>query len=174
MRIPWTLFSVLTFPGVVIHEIAHRLTCGVAGVPVIKTCYFRIGNPAGYVIHKDVQDYDEAFLICTAPFLINTFAAGVVFTLAIKGQFDSSLVRPVLYWLGIAIAMHSFPSSGDAQNLWDYSRKMWYKNLWALLGFPVVALIRLASSLRVIWFDLFYALALLVLVDIFLRRWHIL
>ncbi|MDD5127612.1 MAG: metalloprotease family protein [Dehalococcoidales bacterium] len=171
MRIPWTLFSTLTFPGVIVHEAAHRLSCAAAGIPVSKTCYFRIGNPAGYVVHGDVRDYDEAFLICTAPFLLNTVLASVSFAVAGKIQFDHALIKPALYWLGFAIAMHSFPSDGDAQNLWDYSKRMWFRNLWALFGFPLVALIRIAN--RSTWFDLIYALGLLLLVNLILQRWNI-
>jgi hypothetical protein len=68
-----------------------------------------------------------------------------------------------LYWLGVSIAMHSFPSSGDADNLWHYSKAAWRHNPLAVLGLPIVILIKIANVLSIIWFDLFYAIALLLI-----------
>ncbi len=76
----------------------------------------------------------------------------------------SGLAAYILYWLGISIAMHSFPSSQDADNLWSYSKKAWRRNPLVLFSFPVVGLIKLARLLSAIWFDLLYAIALLLLI----------
>ena len=43
------------------------------------------------------------------------------------------------------------------------------RNPLILLAFPVVGLIRLANMLSVIWFDLLYAVALLLLVAFLLK-----
>jgi hypothetical protein len=130
-------------------------------VPVYKTCYFRLGNPAGYVIHGPVDNYGKAFLIATAPFLVNTAVAVILFFIAVI--IPLGLITYLLYWLGISIAMHSFPSSEDADNLWHYSKRALRRNPLALFGFPVVGLIKLAGKLSAIWFDLLYAVALLIL-----------
>ena len=159
--IPGTLIAVLTFPGIIIHELAHKVACDWTGVKVYETCYFRVGNPAGYVVHESVYNYRGAFLITVAPFLINTFIALVVFAIAVNVPSSIQWIAVVLYWFGISIAMHSFPSSGDAGNLWDYSKAALRYNLWALFGFPIAILIILADILSVIWFDLIYAVALL-------------
>jgi len=158
--IPETLIAILTFPGVIIHEAGHRLFCSLAGVRVYKTCYFRLGNPAGYVIHGPVQSYGAGFLICVAPFIVNTAVALLIFSIA--ANVSSSAVAFPLYWLGISIGMHAFPSSGDADNLWRYSKAAWRHNPLAVLGFPIVILIKIAAVLSIIWFDLFYAIALLL------------
>ena len=158
--IPGTLIAILTFPGVIIHEAGHRLFCSLAGVRVYKTCYFRLGNPAGYVIHGPVQSYGAGFLICVAPFIVNTAVALLIFSIA--ANVSSSAVAFPLYWLGISIGMHAFPSSGDADNLWRYSKAAWRHNPLAVLGFPIVILIKIAAVLSIIWFDLFYAIALLL------------
>jgi hypothetical protein len=50
MYIPRILVSVLTFPGIIFHELGHQLFCKFTGVRVIKVRYFRFGNPAGYVL----------------------------------------------------------------------------------------------------------------------------
>ena len=159
--------AILTFPGVIAHEWAHRFFCSRAGVPVYKTCYFRLGNPAGYVVHGPVDSYLKAFLIDVAPFIVNTALALIMFLVAISAPLGMTVY--LLYWLGISIAMHSFPSARDADNLWRYTRVAWRRNPLILLAFPVVGLIRLANMLSVIWFDLLYAVALLLLVAFLLK-----
>ena len=156
------LIALVTFPGIILHEWAHKFFCDRTGVPVYKTCYFRLGNPAGYVIHGPIDSYGKAFIITTAPFLVNTVIALILFFIAVI--IHSVLITCLLCWLGISIAMHSFPSSEDADILWHYSKKAWWRNPLAIFGFPVVGLIKLAGKLSAIWFDLLYAVALLILV----------
>ena len=162
LRCGW-LIAVLTFPGIIVHEWAHKFFCNRANVPVYKTCYFRLGNPAGYVIHGRVNSYVKAFLISTAPFIVNTSIAFLIFLVAVNAPFSTGITTYLLYWLGISIAMHSFPSSGDADNLWSYSKKAWRRNPLALFGLPVAGLVKLATVLSAIWFNLLYAIALLLL-----------
>jgi len=159
--IPGEVIAVLTFPGVMIHELAHKIFCQNSGVPVYKVCYFRIGNPAGYVLHGPVYSYGAAFLISVAPFIVNSSLAFVIFLLAVN--ISMSIGQYGLYWLGVSIAMHSFPSSGDADSLWNYSKAAWRATPWALIGFPLVILIKIANVLSVVWFDLFYGIGLLML-----------
>ena len=156
------LIALITFPGIILHEWAHKFFCDRTKIPVYKTCYFRLGNPAGYVIHGSVDSYWKAFLISTAPFLINTAIAVILFFIAVI--IPRGLATYILCWLGISIAIHSFPSSEDADNLWHYTKRTWWRNPLALLSYPIVGLIKLARILSTIWFDLLYAIALLVLV----------
>lgn len=159
--IPGEVISVLTFPGVILHEYAHKKFCELLGVQVYEVCYFRFGNPAGYVKHEPVRGYTQAFLIDIAPFLLNTIVAFVIFLFAV--HIFESYLQYFLYWLGISIAMNAFPSSEDANNLWEYSKRAWRVTPLALIGFPVVVLIKIANILSVVWFDLFYAIGLLIL-----------
>lgn len=161
------LIALTTFPGIILHEWAHKFFCDRTRIPVYKTCYFRLGNPAGYVIHGEVDNYGKAFLIATAPFLVNTTIAVILFCIALL--IPLGLIAYILYWLGISIAIHSFPSSQDADNLWGYSKKSWRRNPLVLLSFPVVGLIKLARLLSAIWFDLIYAIALLLLIAFILK-----
>jgi len=157
----WVI-ALLTFPGIILHEWAHKFSCDRAHVPVYKTCYFRFGNPAGYVVHAEVDSYGKTFLICIAPLLFNTVAALIFFAIAVL--IPLGWPTYVLGWLGIACAMHSFPSDIDADNLWDSSKKTWRRNPMVLLGLPVIGLMKLAAILKAVWFDLVWAVALLVLV----------
>jgi hypothetical protein len=161
------LIALVTFPGIMLHEWAHKFFCDRTKVPVYKTCYFRLGNPPGYVIHGPIGSFGKAFLIAIAPFLVNTIVALILFFIAVI--IPPGLVTGLLCWLGISIAMHSFPSSEDADSLWHYSKKSWWRNPLAIFGFPVVGLIKLASKLSAIWFDLLYAVALLLLVLVIIK-----
>lgn len=161
------IISLLTFPGIVVHELAHKIFCNIARVQVYKVCYFRLGNPSGFVIHEPAGSYGKALLIDIAPFLINTLISLLLFTIAIN--LPSSQVAYLLYWLGISIAMHSFPSNSDADNIWNQSKSSWKKNPLALIGFPIVGTIKLATFFSMIWFDLIYAIALLVLIALLFR-----
>jgi len=156
------LIALVTFPGIILHEWAHKFFCDRTHVPVHKICYFRLGNPAGYVIHDQVDNYGKAFLIATAPFLVNTVIAVILFFIAII--IPLGLITYLFCWLGISIAMHAFPSSEDADGLWHYSKKVWWRNPLVIFGFPLIGLIKLAGMLSAIWFDLLYAVALLILV----------
>ncbi len=160
------LIALITFPGIILHEWSHKFFCDRTRVPVYKTCYFRLGTPSGYVIHGQVDNYGKAFLIATAPFLVNTTVS--VISLIIAVVLPLGPAAYVLCWLGIAVGMHSFPSSQDADNLWSYARKAW-RNPLVLLSFPVIGLIKLAGLLRSVWFDLLYAVLLLVLVILIIK-----
>jgi hypothetical protein len=161
------LIALITFPGIIIHEWAHKFFCDRTKIPVYKTCYFRLGNPAGYVLHGPIDSYWKAFLISTAPLLINTAIAVILFFIAVI--ISLGLAAYILCWLGISIATHSFPSSEDADNLWRYSKAAFRKNPLALLCFPLVGLMKLAARINTVWFGLLYGVALLMLVAFSIR-----
>jgi hypothetical protein len=156
------LVAIVTFPGVIIHEWAHKLFCDLAHVPVHKTLYFRLGNPAGYVVHGPVHNYGQAVLITTAPFIVNTLVAALAFLAALN--ITHIVASCILYWFGIAVAMHSFPSREDAGNLWHYTKNALKRNPLVLLMLPLVGILKLAGLLKAFWFDLLYSIALLLLI----------
>lgn len=149
----------VTFPGVILHEWSHKFFCDRAGIPVYEVKYFSFGNPAGYVRHGAITRYRDAFLTTIAPFIINTIFALIMFI--VPALNINNVVNLLFIWLGVSFAMHAFPSDGDAKNLWAYSKQVWRSNLFALIGFPVVAIIIIANLLRFFWFDLIYAVFLM-------------
>ena len=60
--IPGFLISLATFPGVIVHEAAHMFFCKLRHVAVFNMCFFRIGNPAGYIIHEDISNFTDGVL----------------------------------------------------------------------------------------------------------------
>jgi len=149
----------VTFPGVILHEWSHKTFCNIAGVPVYEVKYFTFGNLAGYVRHGEITRYRDAFLITIAPFIVNTIFAILVFIVSALLYIDN-IIYIVFVWVGVSFAMHAFPSDVDAQTLWGHTKRKWRRNPVALIGFPLVMLIKLANLLKVVWFDLIYALAL--------------
>ncbi len=150
--------SLLTFPGVIVHEFAHQFFCHFTDVRVRKVCYFRLGNPAGYVVHEMPSSYIKMLLIDLGPFFINTLMSIIVFSFAIP---DFNLL---LIWLGLSIGMHAFPSSGDADALWKFTKIMLLRNPLVLLGLPIILLIKIVNSLRVFYLDLIYSVVLFLIV----------
>lgn len=159
--IPAPVISFLTFPGVIVHEAAHQLMCRLTKTPVLKVCYFQLGNPAGYVIHDAPSSGWKHFLISVAPFLINSIV-GLLICLPVAlaeaaKHLPLGLLDIALAWLGISVAMHAIPSTGDASSLWSALKKDNASWLLRIIGFPVVGVIYLGAMLSVVWFDAIYA-----------------
>ena len=162
--IPGQLISLVTFPGVIIHEVAHMWFCKLRGVAVLDVCFFRFGNPAGYVVHEEIKNFNTSFLISVGPFILNSllcmficFPAYLPMRVFGVPGFSSYF----LLWLGISIGMHAFPSMGDAAALFQHAKKaMSSGNILAILSFPLIIIICLANISRVFWLDYLYGLGI--------------
>ncbi len=162
MIIPGFLISLLTFPGVIVHELAHQLFCRWARVAVFKVCYFRLGNPAGYVIHEIPRTSLQHVLVGVGPFFVNTILGALIaFPAAIPlMRFNSP--QPVDYflaWLGVSVAMHAFPSTGDAKGIWSALFKRTSPWWLKVIGLPLVLLIYAGAIGSFFWLDALYGAA---------------
>ena len=162
--IPGQLVSIATFPGVIVHEAAHMWFCKLRDVAVLDVCFFRFGNPAGYVVHEEIKDFSTALMVSLGPFIINSLLCificfPVFLPLRIFGV--KSFLSYFLLWLGISIGMHAFPSSGDGYALYQNAKKAASSgNILAILSFPLVLLIYLANMGRIFWLDYLYGAAI--------------
>ncbi|HLP87419.1 MAG TPA: hypothetical protein VK184_02290 [Nostocaceae cyanobacterium] len=179
MFIPGWLISVVTFPGVVVHEAAHKFFCDLAKVPVYEVRYFQIGNPAGYVIHGEVKNLKDALLISVGPLIINTILCAILtypVVLAIflvQDENGKSISNLILLWVGYSIGMHAFPSNEDVKNFLDVFKKIKKGATQNILYFlcQIIGLIfRIANFLRIIWFDLIYAFIVSMMLPLFLSN----
>ena len=158
------IISAVTFIGVIFHEFGHKLFCDITGVKVVKVCYFRFGNPAGYVAHERPKNFTQSFFIAVGPLL-----SGVIFALLF--YYISMLYtwndwqKYLFIWLGLSVAINSFPSNQDAKSLWKDTNRHISRNILAIIGYPFAIIIWIANSLNLIFFDLFYAGFLYYLVD---------
>lgn len=172
--IPGFIISILTFPGVIVHEFAHMLFCKLRGVAVLDFCFFRIGNPTGYVVHEETKDFTTTFLVSVGPFIINSLLCMIIcFPVLIPFRIFG-VEEPFSYiplWLGISIGMHAFPSTGDAYTLFQQAKKSASTlHPLAIISFPLVIIIYIANALRFFWFDYIYGVAIGLGLPSFLLR----
>ena len=183
--IPGILISVITFPGVIMHELSHQIFCRLRNVPVYEVRYFQAKNPCGYVAHEPSDNPFTTFIISTGPFIFNTIIGALILLpgSVVMSEFDlfssirnsnvdfDTILRfiPMLiaFWLGVSILMHAFPSTGDAKVLINSILKNKDVSiLIRILVAPFVGLMYLGALGSVIWLDFGYAL----LVAIFLPK----
>jgi hypothetical protein len=187
--VPDFSYLLLNAPGTVFHEFAHSLFCRFSGVEVHKVVYFRVGNPAGYVVHAVPRHFRGQLAITSGPLIFNSLAAYVLFLVFLckliplmhgigirasvipawtrllpaytPGWIDLLLIV-VTAWLGLSSVLHAFPSDTDAKALWNSAGKHVRKgNLFALIGFPLAGFMYLASISKVVRVHWFYAAGML-------------
>lgn len=162
--IPGEIISILTFPGIIVHEFAHMFFCKLRKVAVFDACYFRVGNPSGYVIHENSTNFVTTFLVSMGPFFINTLLCLLICLPAYMPIKFFNIEHPLSYfliWLGVSIGMHAIPSNQDANNVFQQAKEnMKSKNILAILSFPIVGFIYVFNVLRFLWADLIYGIAI--------------
>jgi hypothetical protein len=163
--IPGIVISFVTFPGIIVHELAHQLFCRWYKVPVFKVVYFQTENPPGYVLHERVENKWHNMMISVGPFFVNTILGAAIALPAALPIFtfeNGSFVDYLLIYLGVSIAMHAFPSTTDGDAIWHTLKgkdtSIWVK-LW---GYPVVGLIYIGSIGSFIWLDLLYGIGVAI------------
>ncbi len=171
IRIPGALLALLTFPGIVIHEWAHKKFCDWFGVAVHKVVYFRLQNPfspapkiPGYVIHAEPPQFSQTFWISVGPLIINSaLAIGFAFVAAEIER--RPFLTIALYWIAVSAGAHAFPSNQDADNILQRSKRHLASGETILhyLSYPFYGLIWLANRSRRWWFDFLYAACLVYL-----------
>src|SRR5215831_7036948 len=114
------LINILTFPGVIVHELARRSFCRLARVAILDARYFGAGDPGGYVDYEPPRKRWQAVAIEIGPFFVNTLLGVLIATpgvipLLLFGIESGSLLDYVLVWLGLSIAIHTFPTVEDAK-----------------------------------------------------------
>ena len=159
MFIPGIVISIITFPGIIVHELAHQLFCRLFKVPVFEVCYFRMENPMGYVVHEPAKKAYQSLFISVGPFLVNTALCFVIgFSASLQFKFDSANVLDyLLMYLAISIGAHAFPSTGDAASLWQSVVKSENVSWMAkAVVTPIVGFIYLGALGSIFWLDIIY------------------
>lgn len=127
--IPAEAVAVITFPGVVLHEVSHRLVCDIFNIPVYSVNYFSPSKKAGHVIHAPIQKEYQSLLVSIAPLIINTIVCmiltlpagmidylGTEFLMQDQSGFWSFLYG-ALKWIGYTIGFNAMPSDTDMHNV---------------------------------------------------------
>ncbi len=155
------LLALASLPGIAVHELGHQVFCHLTGTRVLRVRYFRFGIPPGYVLHERPAGAWRHLLIVLGPFFVNTAVGLGLGALAWAGRFPGASVwtaKVLPIWLAVAIAMHAFPSFGDAQAFLD---GLWGRGaglLAKVLGTPVALLLFLGAFLSDRGLDLLFGL----------------
>ena len=164
--IPGFLVSLLTFPGVVVHELAHALFCRIFSLEIYQIQYFKVtpvrGSASGFVLHKRSEKGWQNLLVSIGPFFLNTVVGAVIGAPAAIPVFRFKAGDPLdflLIWLGVSIAMHAFPSTGDAAVIWRTIKRPETNLIEKLFGYPIVGLIYLGALGSMLWLDVLYGIA---------------
>jgi hypothetical protein len=172
--IPGPVIALLTFPGVIVHETGHFFFCRLFRLAVFDVCFFRFGNPAGYVIHERTANFKALFFVSMGPFFVNTLLCMVFCTAAFLPVWELKTQDPLayfFYWLGLSIGMHAFPSKDDLSNIWDLApEKAKHGNVLAVISLPLIAILYVLNYARIVWADLGYGIAVGILGPIALFR----
>lgn len=154
--IPGWLIGLVTFPGIIVHEIGHLLLCRIAGVKVVGWCLFRLKQPMGFVIHEQTESVWKNFMVTFGPFFLNS-----ILTVLIAAIYFF-IPHIAILWLAFSVGAHSFPSTADGKNLWNATIESFgRKKFWNALFLPFVAVIYLGALLSFFWIDFIYAGALI-------------
>ncbi len=168
--IPGVIISLLTFPGVIVHEAAHLYFCRKFGLAVFDVCYFRFENVAGYVIHERTDDFKKQFFVGLGPLFVNTALCVLFCSAGFVQVWELKVMDPLawfFYWLGISMGMHAIPSQEDMKSIWQQAPAEAKKGNWfAIVSFPLVAVLFVLGILRVVWADLGYGIAVGTLVPL--------
>jgi hypothetical protein len=163
LAIPSQILAVLTFPGVVLHEVVEQLFCRWSEVAVLDVCYFRFGNPTGYLTHEPALNVHKSMVIGLGPFLVNSLLGALVAFPSVLPALEFRVSTPqsyVLAWLGISIAMHALPSTEDAIALWHSIWSGQCTVVTRLLVTPLVGFTCIVSAGRLIALDFVYGVAI--------------
>lgn len=122
--IPGILVAVVTFPGVFVHEFAHRFFCDIMQVPVYDIRYFKWGkndDSVGHVIHEAPANIRSAILIGLAPLLINSVLCVMLILPCIIHFFvlqaGLNIFWAIQMWLAFSIGVHAIPSDTDMNGI---------------------------------------------------------
>lgn len=158
------LLNVLTFPGVVVHELTRRFFCRMARVAILDARYFGVGDPGSYVDYEPPRKASQLLAIETAPFFVNTILGALIATpgiipLLLFGIDGGSLLDYVLVWLGFSIAMHAFPTVEDAKLAKDVAKNRATPALTQILFAPLSWILYLGALGSLYWLDVVYGIA---------------
>lgn len=139
--IPGEIISLLTFPGIIVHEFSHRFFCDLFNVPVYHISYYiPFAKTAGGVVHAKTDNLNHNFLIAAGPLIINSlicillsasFACKFFWETGFLATGNSFIIaiRAMLLWIGISIGFSAIPSKTDVKGLMELTKSVTAKIL---------------------------------------------
>jgi hypothetical protein len=116
--------------GVVAHELAHRIFCGLLGVHVQETKLFRVMHRqtpwgesvsiGGYVECEEIRSVIVALFIGFAPLLVNGLLVALLYYYG--PAFAGTWYFPLIVYLGISLGL-GMPTSKEDASMWIHALK---------------------------------------------------
>lgn len=150
--------AMLTFPGVILHELVHALTCKIFGIEIKEICYLRYGKPAGYIIHSPCRSFVSQFFVTTGPLIVNTILGAWLGYKYFHLYPDTPIFEKVFFgWLALSFLAHSFPSVKDVKNFHKILKKE--SELVQLFHMPILIVLYIIAHSSYFWIEAVYAWA---------------
>ncbi|AWB27689.1 hypothetical protein [Halococcoides cellulosivorans] len=166
--------------GVPVHEFAVPEGVDVSDLEG-KTALGDVARPLGATEEagadervERVVDYDALdsfgamFGLVLGPVVVTTILALALYGISVGLEFGGIVTNEGSPWLwlagfypGFALAAHALPNDDPIQALWRQSKRS--DSLLQIVGYPLVALSKLVSLLRIFWIDAIYAVVLYAL-----------
>lgn len=164
MLIPGFLIGLITFPGVIVHELGHLVMCRLANVKVFEWCLFRLKNPMGFVVHEKPDSLFKSFLVTFGPFFINSISTALLIVAGGLVSYIFPFGGIFFLWLAISVGAHAFPSFADGKNLLAHTQESIEEGRYlSVFYLPFVGLIYLGGALKFFWIDFIYSLLIIAL-----------
>lgn len=161
------IYSLLTAPGVAIHELGHAIFCVLSGVKIHKIVLFRFGNPTGYVIHDEPRYLIESILVSFGPLIVNSLLA--LYCFATFKTAGPTWVDGLKVWLGFAGGLHAIPSDGDTKSLFQTINGRFWRNPFVIVGYPFVLILWILNVLKRFHLQFIYMVVLFWLGRFYLK-----
>lgn len=164
--------AMLTFPGVILHELVHAIMCKIFGIQIQEICYLRYGKPAGYIIHSPCNGFLSQFCITIGPLVVNSLLGGYLGYKYIHLIPNGPLFEKIFFvWLGVSFLVHSFPSVSDVKNFHKVLKKE--SELIQLVNMPVLLTLYVIAHSAFFWVELGYAWVVVFYLPTFLQKHNI-
>ncbi|MCK4883752.1 MAG: DUF3267 domain-containing protein [Candidatus Diapherotrites archaeon] len=153
-----SIIRLIAFPGIAVHETAHLLACTLTGTKITKTRLL-MSSGSGFIEHERPANIFFSALIAGFPLLLNTLIGFTLFGVFFTN--NDPIIALISFWLGASCAIHAFPSSHDASNIWNRCvDDLKQGKILSALFFPIAIFFMITDKLRFIWFDIIFAILL--------------
>ncbi len=122
-------------------------------------------------IHEHPAKTSQQIWIGVGPFIVNSILGGIISAPASIQvfQFDvGSSLDFFLIWLGVSIAMHAFPSTGDAKTLLSAISAPGVSLAAKMVAYPIVGIILLGAIGSFFWLNAVYSVGVAIALPTFL------
>lgn len=161
IMIPGFIIAILTFPGVIIHQLVQLIVCRILRVAVLDISFFKFKNPAGYVIHERPIESWKDLIIGIVPFLVNSVLGATIASYSALSYYifeSGNSLDIIMIWLGISLAINAFPSPENSKNMWEAIDEPGVPLILKIFTFPIAGAMFIFSIGSMLWLNLFYSI----------------